>query len=72
MEFENNKKHNIKVGKLEKFKCSNRNNGQMNSYTQRMMDVFYLYLIIGGMPEAVDVYLKTNDLAKVAEVHEKL
>ena len=37
-----------------------------------MMDVFYLYLIIGGMPEAVDVYLKTNDLAKVAEVHEKI
>ena len=36
------------------------------------MDVFYLYLIIGGMPEAVDVYLKTNDLAKVAEVHEKI
>lgn len=38
----------------------------------KMMDVFYLYLIIGGMPEAVDVYLKTNDLAKVAEVHEKI
>ena len=37
-----------------------------------MMDVFYLYLIIGGMPEAVDTYIKTNDLASVAEVHEKI
>ena len=39
---------------------------------EKMMDLFYLYLIIGGMPEAVDVYLKTNDLAKVAEVHDKI
>ena len=38
----------------------------------KMMDVFYLYLIIGGMPEAVDTYIKTNDLASVAEVHEKI
>lgn len=38
----------------------------------KMMDVFYLYLIIGGMPEAVDTYIKTNDLARVAEVHEKI
>ena len=37
----------------------------------KMLDVFYLYLIIGGMPEAVDTYIKTNDLARVAEVHEK-
>jgi predicted AAA+ superfamily ATPase len=38
----------------------------------KMLDVFYLYLIIGGMPEAVDTYVKTNDLAKVAQVHEKI
>ena len=38
----------------------------------KMLDVFYLYLIIGGMPEAVDTYIKTNDLARVAEVHEKI
>lgn len=38
----------------------------------KMLDLFYLYLIVGGMPEAVAVYLETNDLAKVAKVHEKL
>lgn len=38
----------------------------------KMMDVFYLYLIVGGMPEAVDVYLKTNDLAKVGQVHKNI
>lgn len=35
----------------------------------KMMDVFYLYLIIWGMPEAVDTYIMTNDLAKVARIN---
>ena len=30
---------------------------------KKMLDVFYLYLIVGGMPEAVAVYTQTNDLA---------
>lgn len=38
----------------------------------RMLDVFYLYLIVGGMPEAVDVYIRTNDLTRVADVHRKI
>ena len=38
----------------------------------KMLDLFYLYLIIGGMPEAVDTYLRTNDLAKVGEIHDKI
>ena len=38
----------------------------------KMLDLFYLYLIVGGMPEAVAVYVETNDLAKVAKVHEKI
>ena len=37
-----------------------------------MLDVFYLYLNVGGMPEAVDTYIKTNDLAEVAQIHEKI
>ena len=37
-----------------------------------MLDVFYLYLIVGGMPEAVAVYTETNDLARVAAVHQKI
>lgn len=43
-----------------------------NFVHKKILDVFYLYLIIGGMPEAVDVYIKTNDLARVAQVHEKI
>ena len=39
---------------------------------KRMLDVFNLYLIIGGMPEAVETYTITNDLAKVDEVHQKI
>ena len=39
---------------------------------EKMIDVFNLYLIVGGMPEAVNTYVETNDLAKVAEVHEKI
>ena len=38
----------------------------------KMLDVFYLYLIVGGMPEAVETYIETNDLGRVAEVHEKI
>ena len=38
----------------------------------KMLDVFYLYLIVGGMPEAVDVYLKTNDINQVAQIHQNI
>ena len=37
-----------------------------------MLDVFYLYLIIGGMPEAVKEYIETNDLNRVAKIHNKI
>ena len=36
---------------------------------KKMLDVFYLYLIVGGMPEAVAVYTQTNDLATVSYTH---
>lgn len=38
----------------------------------KMLDIFYLYLIIGGMPEAVSVYIDTNDLNQVAQIHQKI
>lgn len=38
----------------------------------KMMDIFYLYLIVGGMPEAVVTYLETNNLRDVQSVHEKI
>ena len=39
---------------------------------RKMMDLFYLYLIIGGMPEAVATYIDANDLSKVSDVHKKI
>lgn len=39
---------------------------------EKMMDLFYLYQIIGGMPEAVDTYIRTNNIQKVSEVHERI
>lgn len=37
-----------------------------------MIDVFYRYLMIGGMPEAVSVYLATQEPTKVSEIHQKI
>ncbi|MGX8833445.1 ATP-binding protein [Amedibacillus sp. YH-ame6] len=39
---------------------------------EKMLDAFYLYLIVGGMPEAVQVYINTNNIQKVKQVHEKI
>jgi predicted AAA+ superfamily ATPase len=36
------------------------------------MKLFHLYLIVGGMPAAVDIYLKTNNIAKVIEVQKSI
>lgn len=37
-----------------------------------MLDVFYLYLIVGGMPQAIVQYLETNNIQKVSEVQSKI
>lgn len=39
---------------------------------EKMLDIFYLYLIIGGMPEAVQIYLETNNIQRVANVHDDI
>lgn len=43
-----------------------------NYVHEKMLDVFYLYQIIGGMPEAVATYVKTNNIQDVSSVHEKI
>lgn len=35
---------------------------------EKMMELFRLYLIVGGMPEAVNIFLKTNNLKLVEEI----
>ncbi|MBR5912656.1 MAG: ATP-binding protein [Bacteroidales bacterium] len=39
---------------------------------QQIMKLFHLYLIVGGMPAAVDIYLKNNNIAKVIEVQKSI
>lgn len=39
---------------------------------ERLIDSFYKYLLIGGMPEAVQTFVFTNDLKKVNEVQQKI
>lgn len=35
---------------------------------EKMKGLFNLYLVVGGMPAAVDVYLRTNNIARVVDV----
>lgn len=37
-----------------------------------LIDAFYKYLLIGGMPEAVQEFVDSNDLGKVNAVHAKI
>lgn len=52
--------------------CFENRRGVDTIVHEKMLNIFYLYLIIGGMPEAVDVYLKTNDLNHVARIHDDI
>lgn len=38
------------------------------SINRKMMDKFRLYMLVGGMPQAVDSYLSTNNLSMVDRV----
>ena len=38
---------------------------------EKMMELFRLYLIVGGMPAAVMRYLETNNLQEVLRIQEK-
>lgn len=35
---------------------------------QIVMDLFYKYLLVGGMPEALDAYIETNNLLKASTI----
>ena len=39
---------------------------------EKIIDAFYTYLVVGGMPEAVQTYIDENDFNKVSKVHEKI
>lgn len=39
---------------------------------KKMLDIFYLYLIVGGMPEAVVIYIETNNIQNVSQTHKNI
>lgn len=39
---------------------------------KKMLDVFKIYLVVGGMPEAVHEYIKNNDFNTISEIHKKI
>jgi len=39
---------------------------------KRLMDLFYEYLFVGGMPNAVDSYLRNHDLQDLRLAHERI
>lgn len=43
-----------------------------NFVHEALMDTFYTYLIIGGMPEAVQEYVDTQDPMRVAQIHNSI
>ena len=53
---------------------SNLKKGQMipESYSHALESVLKLYYIIGGMPEVVDIWLKTKDIQKVEKKQEQI
>lgn len=39
---------------------------------EKMMELFRLYLIVGGMPDAVRIYLETNNLQEVVNIQKNI
>ncbi len=44
----------------------------INSFKTRLIELLRTYYFVGGLPEAVQVYLESNDFSKVREVHQRL
>ena len=43
-----------------------------DSIHDSMMRLFYVYLVVGGMPEVVQRYIETHDIAQVVQLQESL
>ena len=56
----------ISVTMLKQFYDAKRPLGQ--AANRKMLRDFRLYMLVGGMPQAVETYIETNDLRKVDEI----
>lgn len=50
----------------------NNNWNILNHFHDKLINYLRLYYFIGGMPEAIAIYIETKDLQKVREVQEKI
>ncbi len=58
---------------LEKLRSNFNNKEKVDDIiNDQMLSLFKLYLIIGGMPEAINVYISTNDLNEVFNVQKNI
>ena len=58
---------------IDILKQSYKNRTEVDTFIHnKLIDLFNLYLIVGGMPEAVSIYIETNNLEKVSKIHEKI
>lgn len=63
----------IQKGVLEHLRESFRNRTPVDDFVHdKILDAFYLYQIVGGMPAAVQEYLDTNDLNRVADIQRNI
>ena len=64
---------NIQDEIIDTLRDAYTNQKEVDSYIhERMMNLFNLYMIIGGMPAAVDAYLKTNNIDDVIDIHKSI
>ena len=62
--------NNVQKDVLDVVKDSFNNRKKVPDFIhEKFMSLFYKYLIVGGLPEAVDTYIKTNDLYSTHLVH---
>ncbi|MBP5497712.1 MAG: hypothetical protein J6X98_11180 [Bacteroidales bacterium] len=52
-------------------KCTQNKKPMGQSFHRQAMDAFRLYMIVGGMPQAVKKYVETKDFDAVDEAYKK-
>lgn len=59
----------IKSSTLDSLKTSFEKQIPVDDFIhERLMDAFYTYLVVGGMPQAVQSYIDNNDFYKVSQI----
>lgn len=65
--------NNVQTPVIQKVKDCYKNKQEVPAFIhEKMTNFFYQYLMVGGMPEAVETFVKTNDLAATHLVHKAI